>query len=147
MLKFFASPYTKDSLVFPLQLMTPLRALLVTAVLITHLAAGAQVPKRDDGFRPFAITSAKTKKEMSSDQIEKTFMCKVTTSVLAEGMDLLQNYDLLGSEKSQDGSASMTHFKGRQGNKTVPVTFVVDNSNQRLSWVFVDLQPALSCRY
>lgn len=109
--------------------------------------ASAQISDHAYAYKPFSITSRKLGKEMSSDQLEKTIMCKKTTAVMAETMDLLQNYDLVDTEMSGDRTLSTTTFRGKQAGRIVQVDLVVDLREQRLAYVLVDGKPTLQCKY
>lgn len=101
-------------------------------------------PTKSWGYKPFVVTSQKLGKEMSDAYIMENLMCKPTTGNLAEYMELIRNYDLLRTNP-MDGSMSFTYFGGRQEGREVAVSFVVDTSNQVLSYVWVDGVPHLHC--
>jgi len=120
------------------------RATLCCLVALPAIAA-AQTSQHSRAYKPFSITSTKLKKEMSVEQIERTLMCKGAGDVFSLMMDLMQNYDFLGTKMSPDRTASSARFIGKQGGKTVPIDLIVDQSTRRLSWVYVDGEPTLDC--
>lgn len=98
-------------------------------------------------YKPFAILSTRQNKQMSDVYIANTFMCKTPAQTLQATMDLLQNYDLVGTSKT-DGTLTVTSFKGTQQGKSVSVALAVDEqSNPRLvRYILVDGMPALNCQ-
>lgn len=98
-------------------------------------------------YKPFSITSTQHKKEMSDAYIANTFMCKTPMSTLAETRDLIENYDLVNSNKT-DNTLTVTSFRGIQEGKMVIVALAVDEqSTQRLvRYILVDGMPVLTCQ-
>lgn len=97
-------------------------------------------------YKPFSILSTKNRKQMNDAYIANTFMCKPPTATLQATMDLIQNYDITDSSKT-DGTLTVTSFRGMQDGKNVTVSLAVDEqSTPRLvRYVLVDWMPALSC--
>ena len=103
--------------------------------------------KKMQSYKPFSILSARKDKHMSDVYIANTFLCKTPTETLQVTMDLLQNYDLVGTSKT-DGTLTVTSFRGLQQGKNVTVSLAVDEqSNPRLvRYILVDGMPALNCQ-
>lgn len=97
-------------------------------------------------YKPFSITSSQLKKEMPDFQVASIFMCKSPTAALAATMDLLRNYDVIGSDKT-DGTLTFTSFEGRQEGGKVSVSLVVDEQStpRIVRYVFINGQAVLSC--
>ncbi len=97
-------------------------------------------------YKPFAILSSKLGKEMSDVSIAKKFVCKSPTETLQESMELLQNYDLVDTSKT-DGTLTVTSFRGVQQGKRVTVSLAVDEQSRPriVRYILVDGMPALNC--
>lgn len=97
-------------------------------------------------YKPFAILSSKLGKEMSDVSIAKKFVCKSPTETLQESMELLQNYDLVDTSKT-DGTLTITSFRGVQQGKRVTVSLAVDEQSRPriVRYILVDGMPALNC--
>lgn len=97
-------------------------------------------------YKPFAILSSKLAKEMSDVSIAKKFVCKSPTETLQDSMELLQNYDLVDSSKT-DGTLTITSFRGVQQGKRVTVSLAVDEQSRPriVRYILVDGMPALNC--
>lgn len=121
--------------------MRNLLACLIGSALISQPAIAA--PTKSWGYKPFVVTSQKLGKELSDAYIMENLMCKPTTERVAEYMELVRDYDLLGTE-SRDGLSSTT-FAGRQEGMAASVMFVVDTNTQVLSYVWVNGAPNLAC--
>ena len=98
-------------------------------------------------YKPFLILSTPLGLQMSDSYIANTFLCKTPTETLQATMDLLRNYDLTGTSKT-DGALTTTSFKGIQQGGNVTVSLAVDEqSNPRIvRYILVDGAPALSCQ-
>ncbi len=97
-------------------------------------------------YKPFVILSSKLGKEMSDVSIAKKFVCKSPAETLQESMELLQNYDLVDSSKT-DGTLTVTSFRGVQQGKRVTVSLAVDEQSRPriVRYILVDGMPALNC--
>ena len=97
-------------------------------------------------YKPFVILSSKLGKEMSDVSIAKKFVCKSPAETLQETMELLQNYDLVDSSKT-DGTLTVTSFRGVQQGKRVTVSLAVDEQSRPriVRYILVDGMPALNC--
>lgn len=82
---------------------------------------------------------------MGDEYIAEKLMCKTPIASLQETMDLFQNYDLVGSNKT-DGTVTLTTFRGKQEGRPVDVAFAVDTSTKLLRYVWVAGKPALHCQ-
>lgn len=109
-------------------------------------AALAASPTRTSDFRPFTISSSKLQREMSVEQLEGTLMCKsmATGEGLAANMDLLKNYDVLGTDRT-DGTLTITTLAGRQQGKQVKVQLLVDQSQKMIAYAMVNGVYMLKC--
>jgi hypothetical protein len=116
---------------------------LLSVSLTFCASVSAKVVKTAD-YRPFTVISSKLGKEMPDSHIQDRLMCRSTMSALADNMDLLQNYDLLGSNRL-DGTMSVTSFRGRQDGKIVQVMFWVETSTRQLNHLWVDGKPVFNC--
>lgn len=98
-------------------------------------------------YKPFSILSTQMDAQMSDSYIANAFLCKTPAETLQATMDLLQNYDLTGTSKT-DGTLTITSFKGIQQGRNVTVSLAVDEqSNPRIvRYILVDGAPALSCQ-
>ena len=61
-------------------------------------------------------------------------------------MELLQNYDLVDTSKT-DGTLTVTSFRGVQQGKRVTVSLAVDEQSRPriVRYILVDGMPALNC--
>ena len=84
---------------------------------------------------------------MSDIQIARNLMCKPPESIVAETMNLLNNYVLVDSDKT-DGTMTITSFSGNQDGKDALISLAIDErANPRvLRYVFVNDSVALSCK-
>ncbi|WP_157281232.1 hypothetical protein [Methyloversatilis universalis] len=98
-------------------------------------------------YKPFSILSTRQDKRMSDAYIANSFLCKTPTETLQATMDLLRNYDLVDTSKT-DGTLTVTSFRGLQDGKNVTVSLAVDEqSNPRVvRYILVDGMPALNCQ-
>lgn len=98
-------------------------------------------------YKPFSILSTQQGKQLSDTYIANVFLCKTPTETLQATMDLIQNYDLVGTSKT-DGTLTVTSFRGVQQGRNVTVALAVDEqSKPRLvRYILVDGMPALNCR-
>ncbi len=132
----------------PLLLRSVHRAFFAVAALL--LVAGtvqAQVqlrPQKTEHYRPFAITSSKSKAEKSDAALMK-MMCRSTRDNFLELTDLLGDFDLLGS-RDLDHSMSFITFRGRQAGKSVEISLAVQKGDQLLMHLVVDGRIAVTCR-
>lgn len=103
--------------------------------------------KKTWAYKPFSIHSSKLGKDMSDTYIANKFVCKTPMATLQETMYLLQNYDLVDSQKG-DGTLTITSFRGNQQGNEVVVSLAVDEqSNPRIvRYVLVEGVPALNCQ-
>lgn len=103
--------------------------------------------KKTQTYKPFSISSAQKYKHMSDIYIANAFLCKTPTETVQATMDLLQNYNLIDTSKT-DGTLTVTSFRGLQHGKNVTVSLAVDEqSNPRVvRYILVDGIPALSCQ-
>lgn len=99
-------------------------------------------PIRDGNFSPFSIVSTKLGTEISSDELEKHYLCR--TGAIAPTMELIQNYDVEGSDPL-DGSMTITSFRGRQNGQDVLVDIWASHSPQSNIRVFVNKTQAIRC--
>lgn len=102
--------------------------------------------KKTWSYKPFSILSSKLGKEMSDSYIANKFVCKTPTETLQESMELLQNYDLVDTSKT-DGTLTVTSFRGMQQGKRVTVSLAVDEQSRPriVRYILVDGMPALNC--
>lgn len=127
-----------------------LRQMFVAAAILFSMVAGASQSYADEhvakswAYAPFSVKSTKEKKEISDEFISENLMCKPTTQNIADFMNLVQNFDLLGTS-STDGTVSMTTFRGKQAGAPAEVTFAVQTSTRVLEWVWVNGKPNLQC--
>lgn len=103
--------------------------------------------KKTQSYKPFSILSSRQDKQMSDVYIANTFLCKVPAEKLQVTMDLLRNYDLVDTSKT-DGTLSVTSFRGIQQGRNVTVSLAVDEqSNPRLvRYILVDGIQVLNCQ-
>lgn len=103
--------------------------------------------RKTRSYKPFSILSTRLGKQMSDAYIANTFLCKSPAETLQVTMDLLQNYDLVGTSKT-DGTLTITSFRGIQQGTNVTVSLAVDEkSNPRLvRYILIDGIPTLSCQ-
>jgi uncharacterized protein len=97
-------------------------------------------------YKPFAILSSKLGNEMSDVSIANRFLCKSPAETLQESMDLLQNYDLVDTSRT-DGTLTTTSFRGIQEGKKVTISLAVDEQSRPriVRYILVDGMPALNC--
>lgn len=107
-------------------------------------AASAQTHSvRSSSFRRFEIISTQTGRKVSSDVIEK-MMCQPTQDNLATMMDLMKNFDILNTFGDSSGGGVV--FSGEQSGRKVKVLLFTDHeNNNRLSYVWIDGTPVLTC--
>lgn len=98
-------------------------------------------------YKPFSITSTQHHKQMSDAYIANTFMCKSPMATLQETRDLIENYDLVDTSKT-DNTLTVTSFRGDQEGKMVTVSLAVDEQSapRLVRYILVDGLPVLSCR-
>lgn len=103
--------------------------------------------KKTSSYKSFSILSTRQGKQMSDAYIANTFLCKSPSETMQLTMNLLQNYDLVDTSKT-DGTLTITSFRGIQHGKNVIVSLAVDEqSNPRLvKYILVDGIPALNCQ-
>lgn len=123
-----------------------LLALGISALALVCGSALAASPTRTSAFQPFTISSSKLQKEMSVEQLENTLMCKSMAAGegLAANMDLLKNYDVLGTDR-MDGTLTITTLAGRQQGKQVRVQLLVDQSQRMIAYAMVNGVYMLKC--
>jgi len=95
-------------------------------------------------YNSFSITSKKINKEMSDEYIINNLMCRSTQVELEKNLDLLKNYDLVDSDRT-DGSMVMTTFAGKSNNKTAKITLLIDSKTHVLFELWVNDNEALKC--
>jgi len=117
-------------------------SLMVLAVTLTPSAMALSVIK-NWGYTPFSVTSTKLKKEMSDTYIATNLMCRATWGSPVASMDLLQNYDLIGTA-NVDGIVSR-YFKGKQSGSRAIIMFSIDSSTSVLKYVYVNDELMLRC--
>ncbi|XVJ69219.1 MAG: hypothetical protein HEQ39_05870 [Rhizobacter sp.] len=102
--------------------------------------------KKTHLYKSFFILSTRHGKQMSDFYMANTFLCKTPAETLQETMDLLKNYDLVATSKT-DGTLTVTSFKGLQQGKNVTVSLAVDEqSNPRIvRYILINGMPALNC--
>lgn len=102
--------------------------------------------KKTSFYKPFSITSARQKKQISDYYIANDFLCKKPQETSQEILNLIDNYDLIGSSKT-DGTLTVTSFRGiQQGEKVVVGIAVDEQSNPRIvRYILVDGMPAITC--
>jgi hypothetical protein len=98
-------------------------------------------------YKPFSILSTKSNRQISDAYIANVFMCKTPASTLQETMDLIQNYALIESSKT-DGTLTITSFRGSQEGNSVTVSLAVDeqSSPRLVRYVLVNGMPAIKCK-
>lgn len=103
--------------------------------------------KKTQSYKPFSISSTRQGKRMSDVFIARTFLCKTPSETLEATIDLLQNYDLVDTSKT-DGTLTITSYVGIQKEKNVTISLAVDEqSNPRIvRYILVDGMPALVCQ-
>lgn len=117
----------------------------MTASLLLPSTASAITSVKSWAYKPFSVTSTSLKKEMGDDYIAEKLMCKTPVATMQETMDLFQNYDLVGTDKT-DGTVTLTTFRGKQEGRPVNVVFAVEASTKLLRYVWVGGKPALHCQ-
>lgn len=103
--------------------------------------------KKTWSYKPFSILSTQHNKQMSDVYIANTFLCKTPAATLPATMDLIQNYDVVNSSKT-DGTLTVTSFRGIQQEKRVTVSLAVDEQSEPrlVRYILIDGIPALSCQ-
>ena len=98
-------------------------------------------------YKPFSIISTRNNKRMNDVYIANTFLCKMPVATLQATMELLQNYDVVSSSKT-DGTLTVTSFRGIQEEKAVIVSLAIDEQSEPrlVMYILVDGMPALSCQ-
>jgi hypothetical protein len=120
-----------------------LKALLVVLLAALLLAdAGAQSTSTNSA--PFTVVSSKHRREITDKVIASSLMCKSTRQNMTTFMDLVENFDLVGSS-AMDGSISSTTFRGQRAGRSVAVKFFVNSRTNLLSSVWVDGDLVLAC--
>ena len=117
-------------------------SLMVLVATLTPSAIALSVTK-SWGYKSFSVTSTKLKKEMSDTYVAANLMCRSTKSSPVASMDLLQNYDLIGTTNI-DGIVS-TYFKGKQSGSRAIIMFLIDPSTNILKYVYVNDMLTLRC--
>lgn len=112
-----------------------------------HAEAFPSNVKKIFPYKPFSIVSSRQGKRMSDIYIANTLLCKTPTETLQATMDLIKNYDLVDTSKT-DGTLTITSFRGIQQEKDVTISLVVDEkSKPRLvRYILIDGAPALNCQ-
>lgn len=98
-------------------------------------------------YKPFTILAKASGRQMSDVEAATKYLCKSPSDTVAETMDLLQNYELIDTSKT-DGTMTVTTFRGRQLGKPVSVSLAVDEQSKPriVQYLLVDGQPALACK-
>lgn len=103
---------------------------------------GVLKPIRDEGYAPFSIVSTKLGTALSSDELESHYMCRV--DAIAPTVELIQNYDVVGTDP-MDGSIASTSFAGRQNGEDVLVEIWAIHNPQMNSYVYVNKKEVMHC--
>lgn len=98
-------------------------------------------------YKPFSILAREGNGQMSDVEAATRFLCKSPGDTLAQTMDLLKNYQVLESSKT-DGTMTITSFRGLQHGKRVAVSLAVDEQARPriVQYILVDGQPAVACK-
>ncbi|AIV48380.1 hypothetical protein X988_2251 [Burkholderia pseudomallei TSV 48] len=82
---------------------------------------------------------------MPSSTIEK-MMCQPAQANLATATDLMKHFDIVNTFGDSSGGAVV--FAGKQAGKPVNVLLFTDHENDnRLTYVWIDNKPALTCQF
>lgn len=97
-------------------------------------------------YKPFSILSKNHTDTLNDIALSYAVLCKSPSESLAQTMDLLQNYEVVGSSKA-DGTMTITTFGGIQDGQVVPVALAIDEtvSPRRVSYILVNELPAIAC--
>lgn len=131
---------------------------VIAATAINHVCAGlnndasgiTSMPEQVEktaSYKTFSILSSEHNTKMTDTVIANKFMCKTPTETLQDTLELMKDYDLVGSDKT-DGTMTLTSFRGEQDGRPVTVSLAVDEtSSPRITrYLLVDGLPAVSCK-
>lgn len=98
-------------------------------------------------YKPFSILAREGNGQMSDVEAATRFLCKSPGDTLSLTMDLLKNYQVIESNKT-DGTMTITSFRGLQLGKKVAVSLAVDEQARPriVQYILVDGQPAVTCK-
>lgn len=131
---------------------------VIAATAIYHVCAGLKSDASENtsmteqvektaSYKPFSILSSEHNTKMTDTVIANKFMCKTPTETLQDTLELMKDYDLVGSDKT-DGTMTLTSFRGEQDGRPVTVSLAVDEtSSPRITrYLLVDGLPAIGCK-